>query len=248
MAQNKKIPKIARDADRKEIRTPQRPGKERWAFSFRFLRQIDLFGWGDQNSGWFVGLVEKLTELSKLTTDEVVSDLGVRDVWRFHPVKWTSTDCPLRRENLTWIDTEYRDNSDEYPIYQFQLTVSTGRVIGFWDENRTFNVILLDPMHNLQPSKDFDFRVRTTKVHASSYGNLLDAIMSVKKAECQNHECARNVAISALGKRDADGIIITRVDDARLARIYAIMELYDCSSVLDIFDAGLSTLEEKERS
>lgn len=60
---------------------------------------------------------------------------------------------------MSWIYKDYLENEEDFPLYQFQISMANGRVVGFFDENWVFNIVLVDPNHNMQPSKDYDYRV-----------------------------------------------------------------------------------------
>lgn len=58
-------------------------------------------------------------------------------------------------------------------FWQFQLSKGTGRVVGFFNENFSiFYVVLLDPKHNIQPSKDFDYYVDKTKIAYTEFERI----------------------------------------------------------------------------
>ena len=59
----------------------------------------------------------------------------------------------MKRQTWDQVDSVYLDNPEDYPWQQFQITRANGRVIGFWDEYHVFQVVLLDPEHNMQPCK-----------------------------------------------------------------------------------------------
>lgn len=65
-------------------------------------------------------------------------------------------------------------------MYQFQLSTSKGRVVGYWDKN-IFNIVLLDPEHNLQPSKDHNYSVDQCFPIKNEYEELCEKIESLQE-------------------------------------------------------------------
>jgi hypothetical protein len=68
---------------------------------------------------------------------------------------------PIPKEQIDWLG-DYA--SDEYEFVQFHVSKALGRVVGFFDEEQTFQIVLFDPFHNIQPAGDFDYRVRATAI------------------------------------------------------------------------------------
>lgn len=171
----------------------------KWVFGFRFFRQVDFFGLADAESQWFVSLLERLKQLSEESLSDFLCDGAKRDVWRYHPIDWAQKNIPLKRDDFFWIDSDYRDNEDEYPFVQFQISRSMGRVIGFFDDNKSFQIVLLDRMHNMQPSKSHGYRVDRTKILSCSYSYVRSQIEHVKKtSRCESESCGYKANINAI--------------------------------------------------
>lgn len=114
------------------------------SFSFSFAcfdRTHRLFNLGDDSrpdnivsSSWFLSLMDCLKDVS----NQQISDLK-HSIHDLHPVEWDNANSnpPPHGEQL------------EY--WQFRLTKSTGRVIGFVLDS-VFYVVWLDPHHNLTDS------------------------------------------------------------------------------------------------
>lgn len=188
--------------------------EKRWAFSFRFWKQIENFGLDQSDSKWFIALLEKLADLSKLNKEQFLKDGAGRDNWRFHKINWQQKNIPVQREDLDWIPKTYLDNADEYELFQFQITQSLGRVIGFFDENQEFNIVLLDPLHNMQPSKSFDYKVHYSKADPTHYADLLKDVERAQKRDCVHLECPAYLELCGLPRTDhAHMISIMRLPD-----------------------------------
>ena len=66
-----------------------------------------------------------------------------------------------------------RENNEEDFFWQFQLSKGTGRVVGFFDQtNSIFYIVLLDPKHNIQPSKNFGYAVDDTEIAITEFERL----------------------------------------------------------------------------
>jgi hypothetical protein len=74
--------------------------------------------------------MEKLSELSQRDVKGFITSSAERDAWRYHPINWNQTNIPIQRRDLTWIDADYLGNNEEYPLLQFQVTTTLGRVVG----------------------------------------------------------------------------------------------------------------------
>ena len=119
--------------------------EKRFAFSFAcFDRVHPYFNLGDDGtpdgavSGkWFLDLLDCLKSVSNHTISELRS--SIHDL---HPIDWSKTNA--------------RPHGFDYLEYwQFRISKSKGRVIGFKIEN-TFYVVWLDPHHNLTDSEGYE--------------------------------------------------------------------------------------------
>lgn len=150
-------------------------------FSFKYLNQIDNFGIGDCNQKWFIGLLERLKNLETFTISELMEANKNGKAIRFHKIDWNLKNVPIKKNDLSWIPTNILTNEDEFPIMQLAISISKGRIIGFFDNNYAdFNIILLDPMHNLQPSIHDNKQIQKTTKGISEYDNLLSKIQNIK--------------------------------------------------------------------
>jgi hypothetical protein len=171
------------------------PVRNKWRFSFAYWKQVDYFGLDckiTKTSGnWFVSLLERLKELSSKTVEEVMVS---GKVWRYHPINWDQKNIPIQKEELTWLPKEVIDAEEQIELYQIQISQALGRIVGFHDDEDIFQIVLLDPEHNIQPSKDYDFEVNPTKELLTPYQRLKDKIFYLKK-EKENQCSADNCSI-----------------------------------------------------
>jgi hypothetical protein len=175
-------------AGRKKLQVKQREDK-RWSFSFKFWQQTTHFGVAQEEKSWFVSLLGALGQLNHLKIEEVQDEGELSDHWRYHPINWTMNNVPISKSDLDWLPKDYAENAEEFPISQFQISKTKGRVIGFFDEQWIFQIVLLDPMHNIQPSKDFNYRVRQTNVLKDDFTSVCEAVERARhKATC-GHDC-----------------------------------------------------------
>jgi len=139
---------------------------QRWSFSFRFFREINYFGLDSDkiNKSWMLSVIYRLQELSSLTVAEVTESREViSGTLRIHDINWNQQNIPIERESLSWIEPVYLKNPEEYPIIQIAVSKANGRLIGFLDEDNSFQIVLLDPLHNAQPSKFNNYKVIFSK-------------------------------------------------------------------------------------
>lgn len=228
-----------------KISAGNQPEKKRLNFNFRFWSQIENFGLSELRDGWFVALLEKLRDLSSYDVDVFVQSSEAKDAWRYHQIKWDQPNIPIQRNDLTWVETSYLDNAEEFPIYQFQITKSLGRVVGFWDEKKVFNIVLLDPLHNLQPSKAFDYKVNPSSPLACDYTILVQQVESLVST-CSD-QCPHANSVTNLQTRkkelQAFGVVMVQVSDlSKLEYAQKVVDSGMATSYAEIFEYGVDQL------
>ena len=167
-----------------------KPKERQWSFSLRYWKQIKYFGLDRTKPDWFVSLMEKLQDLCKYSISTFKEDTAFRTAQRVHKVDWDQKNIPIQRKKLAWLHPDYLDNEEDYPLYQFQISKALGRVVGFFDEEDVFNIVLLDPHHNIQPSKFHNYRVDPCSILNCQYTSLLNEIDNLKTQKtCGNGDC-----------------------------------------------------------
>lgn len=156
-------------------------------FSFRFWRQIQHFSLNPKKPSWFIAVYEQLQKLSSEKRD-FFEDNRKADVLRFHRVNWGQTNIPIKPSDLNWLPKDYLDQ-DNYPLQQFTISKALGRIAGFFDEHLVFNIVLLDPHHNLQPSSDFGYRLTWSNRQANEMDFLWAQIERIRDAQCDHEKC-----------------------------------------------------------
>lgn len=186
-----------------------------WAFSFKYLKQIDYFGLKDQNPNWFVSLLERLQDVSTKSIEFFVSNRKEKDDYRYHAINWNATNIPIKRADLNWIDKDILNNDEEFPFYQFQISKANGRIVGFWDVEQTvFHIVLLDPKHNIQPSKNFEYKVDDTNLLPCKYTSLLAEIDRVKSKKCFCEKCTfKNELVLLQDKFNTGNFVYFQLED-----------------------------------
>lgn len=153
-------------------------------FSFRYCSQQEYFGIGEQDAAWFANLQDRLKDLSG-KTGAIVEDKKAVNDYRLHPINWDKS--PIKKEDLTSVPEVLRNAAEDDFFWQFQLSKGTGRVVGFFNESMTvFYIVLLDPKHNIQPSKDYGYQVDDTKISLTEYERVQ---MRLAYAEGLRQQC-----------------------------------------------------------
>lgn len=207
-----------------------------WSFSFKYFREIDYFGIGNKDISWFSSLLERLRDVSNLELERFTSDRSLQDAYRYHPINWSQKKIPIQRSEFYWLPKDILENDEEFPFYQFQISTAVGRVVGFWYED-IFYIIVLDPMHNIQPSKHYNYFVYSTKTVESDCSSLLADIDYLKKHICENEECKlKNELCKVPTKRYSENFYSFSLDDE-----YHILlsEKLKNKSITDIIQLGL---------
>ena len=219
---------------------------KKWAFSFKYWRQIEYFGMDRSDSSWFISLIEKLRELSDKEIDRFVSTGSDRGSWRYHNIDWNQKNIPLKRSDIDWIDKDYQENAEEYPIVQFQISQALGRVIGFWDENRIFNILLFDPLHNMQPSKRYNYKVDDCSPLSCHYSALLYQLDQLKKQNlCSDPSCKNNAELKKIPTSNVyTNVVMHFLDDTDMEEAQKLITSQKARDEIEIFQAGLLYLSE----
>ena len=237
----------ASDEDKKASGVPGSPDPRRWAFSFRFWRQTEFFGLDKAQPTWFVSLLERLAELSGLVIDDFRSDAAARSYHRYHEIDWDQKNIPVRREDLTWIERRYLDHPDEFPLVQFMISKALGRVVGFWDEDEIFNIVLLDPLHNLQPSRFHSYRIDPCSPLSCEYTSLILDLERVKGQACVAAGCPVRAALEAIPSRDHRcDVMIVQVEAGTRGWVDSLIASNRVDSVSEILEAGIITIDTEQ--
>lgn len=153
-----------------------------WSFSFKYFKQIENFGLQSLNPNWFVSFIDRLKDLCNIEVERFKNDSNIKDGFRYHEIDWTAYNIPISRADCDWIDQEYLINETDFPFVQFHISKAFGRIVGFWNENDDmFYIVLLDPKHNIYPSKYSEYKIRDSHPLNCQYSSLLRDIEVVRK-------------------------------------------------------------------
>lgn len=111
------------------------------SFNFKNLRQTEKFTYANQEPNYFIKVLERIQEISKMTKKE--ANTRFKRILHCHEIDFLD-----RRVSEDTFGIN--DEADLY-AYQFAITVNAhGRVHGYFIEN-IFYVVWLDPHHLLFP-------------------------------------------------------------------------------------------------
>lgn len=215
--------------------------KEKLVFSFLHFKQIENFGIGNCSSKWHISLIERLSTLENMTTQEVLEDNRGSSSLRCHPIDWSNKNVPITRTDLTWLPSEILKNDSEFPIMQFALTIGTGRIIGYFDKDTSvFYIVLLDPEHNIQPAKKHNYQIQPTTKGISQYDDLLTKVDSIKNFvdKCP-HTAACKILPHIKNTQVEHNIIYTPLDDEFYS---SYQELLKEHTLQEILESGILSL------
>lgn len=221
---------------------------QRWSFSFRFFQEIKNFGLDSSqiDKGWMLSVVYRLQELSRLSVADVTENRKVMEgTLRIHDINWNQRNIPIKREDLSWIDSDYLGNPEEYPIMQISVSKAEGRLVGFFDEDNSFQIVLLDPLHNAQPCKYNDYKVRLCKplgceVTAIRYA-AQKAVEKIVERDCS---CAQELEGALEWTKSTPGVaIVIPSGDGQLVKdADDVIEMGLATDYVEIVQAGIDKL------
>ncbi|WP_281636135.1 hypothetical protein [Flavobacterium marginilacus] len=163
---------------------------KKWAFSFQFFNQVKFFGLDTSDAKWFVSLLERLKDLSQKERSAIFSDKNTKSFYRYHKIDWASKNIPIKKSEINWISKEYIDNDDDFPFHQFQISKANGRVVGFWNEDHTiFYIVLLDPLHNIQPAQKYHYIVDDCYPLSCEYSSIKSDLHKVMEEKSKCDDC-----------------------------------------------------------
>lgn len=232
-------------------RASRPPLNPRWSFGLRFFREIKNFGFdsGLIERGWMVSMLYRLADLSSLRVQDVMADRGIRDgTLRIHDINWTGRNVPIKPEDFDWIDEAHRPPASDFALIQIAVSKAEGRLIGFFDEEAIFQIVLFDPLHNAQPSRFNDYKVRLSKPLGCEVTALRHEVLQVAaKSRERGCGCEADLAQALQWRRDQRGaaIVMTLIDGTEMADADQLIAEGRVGSYRDIFAAGLVAVLER---
>jgi hypothetical protein len=138
------------------------------------------------------------------------------------------------------VPKSYIENDADYPFVQVHISKGVGRIVGFWDENNVFNIVVLDAFHNLQPSSYREYRVVATKELSCDYSLLLKNVDDARTRPCKTSECELKQAVHRIpfGIPDHEVLVLPFMTGTIKDAVELISD-GKASSMSDIFERGL---------
>jgi len=209
-----------------------------WSFSFKYFNQAEYFGLDSITGSWTVSLLERLRDLCTQNKEEFFRDAVKKNEYRYHMIDWHARGVPVSRDFFNWLPRDILNNEEEFPFLQFHISKAVGRVVGFWNEDSTlFYILILDPLHNIQPSKYSSYKIRPTYVLDSEYSCLLLHLNRAKNANCSDKQCAVTEIVAQIPPPFANSnFFYFGIDDDYLADL---REKLKTRSLKEIIELGI---------
>ena len=188
--QKQKIPDPFSGKKGPGLPAPQVSSKKKMSFGFQFWRQVDLFGIGTTDPQWTTSLLTRLGQLSQNYVEDIFENHTMRMTLHIHEINWGSRGTPMTREQFFELLPGQSRTEDVEPL-QIMISLGLGRIHGFLDGQQVFQIVLLDPNHNLQPSKRVDYQLRKTEradTHLDDLKSKQVHLLSTLKNYCE-HPC-----------------------------------------------------------
>jgi hypothetical protein len=230
-------------------KTGEIPSAKKWSFSFRFWRQINYFGVSQVENKWFVSLLERLKALGDVNIDDVLDDDNFKRSIRYHPINWSAKCIPISKSDIDWLGL-YGQSAD-YELVQFSVSTGLGRLVGFFDESNIFQIVLLDPNHNLQPSKDYNYRVQATHIGECQISSLIvrfeNIILSSAKID-QNIKSEFLFKIRSKYTEYLGSSIIVNISEPYVSKLHSLSATGILSTLGEIVEFAIDNLTESRAS
>jgi len=192
--------------------------------------------------------LDQLRNLSSKTFTQFQNEMKIGSGGiRYHEINWDLRNVPLRHQDL--LPKHLQDNEKEFQIFQFSLSGDTGRVHGFWIRN-CFHIVLLDPLHNLQPSKDVNYNLRHTKQSSCEYSSLRIAIDKATNAWCLREDCKLVKELNSLTAKSptSEDFVIIAGLEPDVAQYLQELRDKKPTSISEIVFRGILSLDDKPPS
>jgi hypothetical protein len=222
-----------------EVKTVPKP--THWTFSFRFWTQKEFFGVPD-DARWYVSVLNRLHDLSGFPLEQL-QERDVTEALRYHEIDWTTRAIPVQRRDFGSVAADYLTNETEYPFVQVHISKAVGRIVGFWDERKVFNVVVLDPHHNLQPSGKVGYKVTDTRSLDCQFTSILRSVEKVQALPCENQKCELRTGVHELpNHHEAHEVLVFQFREGALDDAERLIADGKASSMSDIFETGIAHL------
>lgn len=233
--------KVKRALKREKYRPNQR-----WAFGFRYFKEKKFFGLDstEVHKTWLLSVMYRLGELSALSLASVLENPDDNASLRMHNIDWNAKNIPFAREDVDWLD-EYFANPSEYPLFQISVSKALGRLVGFLDEDNVYQVVLLDPLHNAQPSKYNDYTVRLSQPLGCEITSIRHKASSLsEKSKEKGCDCWEGIDAAFEWNRSTPGmaLVMPMKDDKTLSDADYLIGEGIAATYADIFAQGVEAV------
>lgn len=215
-------------------------------FGFKYFQEIEHFGLkgGRIGNEWMLSMIERLAEYSKLPIDDLLSDRQISDstATRLHAINWKQKNIPIQLSDLDWMPSEVRESPD-FELVQLSVSKSRGRIVGFFD-GKIFQVVLLDPLHNIQPSKAYGYYVDHCEPLGSSWIAIQKHVdIAIRKSGGCECGAAKHLRENVLDppKLGSSFVFCCHEDDVN-RDIIDLLDSGTVETVGDVFRAGVDSL------
>jgi hypothetical protein len=128
---------------------------------------------------------------------------------------------------------------------QSMVSQSLGRIVGFWDENDVFNVVLLDPLHNIWPTMATGYKVNRCSPLGCELTAIIDQIKEAQTFVCTGSACPRSLHIEGIPyTRPPDNAVILRIDDQLSNDAHDLISQGAAKSFEDLLETGIAYVME----
>lgn len=219
---------------------------QRWAFGFRYFKEKKFFGLdsNEVHKTWLLSVMYRLGELSALSLASILENPEDNDSLRMHNIDWNAKGIPFKREDVDWLG-EYFNNPSEYPLFQLSVSKALGRLVGFLDEDNVYQVVLLDPLHNAQPSKYNDYTVRLSQPLGCEITSIRHKASSLsQKSREKNCGCWEGIDAAFEWNRSTPGIalVMPMKDENTLSDADFLIGEGLAQTYADIFTQGVEAI------
>ncbi|UUZ53141.1 hypothetical protein LP419_29930 [Massilia sp. H-1] len=225
-----------------------RRDNQRWAFGFRYFKEIKFFGLLSEKieKKWSISFLNRLGELSALTLESVLeSRVVVEGTLRMHNINWDQKSIPIKRTDIDWIGDDYLKNPEEFELFQISVSKAEGRFVGFLDEDNVFQVVLLDPLHNAQPSSYNDYKVQLCMPLGCEMTAIKEeATTALKRIAGRSCSCEHELqgAFTWRKRQPGQAFVIPFIDGTGVEDADNLIDQGKAESYRAIFEAGLVAL------
>lgn len=191
-------------------------------------------------------MLQRLSDISKVNLSDFFDDYKQQDWFRYHPIDWAAHKIPIKISDLDWLGEQR--HAEDFEMVQFQISTGTGRIIGFFDPQKIFNIVLFDPSHNLQPSKKFDYRVQATHIAECQLSKTIVRIQNAIVSSEHVDKSIKTQMLRDIQEQYSDitgGCIMIDVSDQCLEKIFFLVSSGMLVRMGDVIELAIDDLMDR---